>query len=118
MRQRRWIELFSDYDCEIHYHPGKVNVVADAFCRKERVKLRRVDKILAAQGDVRTIIMDETHASRYLVHPGANKTYYDLADMHWWLCMKKDVATYVSNCLTCSKVKAKTLKTFGFVSTA
>ncbi|GJY15583.1 putative reverse transcriptase domain-containing protein [Tanacetum coccineum] len=61
------------------------------------------DKILAAQGDVRTIIMDDTHASRYLVHPGANKTYYDLGDMHWWLCMKKDVATYVSNCLTCSK---------------
>ncbi|GKB19831.1 putative reverse transcriptase domain-containing protein [Tanacetum coccineum] len=54
------------------------------------------DKILVAQGDVRTIIMDETHASRYLVHPGADKTYYDLGDMHWWLCMKKDVATYVA----------------------
>ncbi|GJY04514.1 hypothetical protein Tco_0370454, partial [Tanacetum coccineum] len=33
----RWIELFSDYDCEIHYHPGKANVVADALSRKERV---------------------------------------------------------------------------------
>ncbi|GKF64158.1 reverse transcriptase domain-containing protein, partial [Tanacetum coccineum] len=42
MHQRRWIELFSDYDCEIRYHPGKANVVADAFSRKERVKLRRV----------------------------------------------------------------------------
>nr|GEV57263.1 putative reverse transcriptase domain, aspartic peptidase domain protein [Tanacetum cinerariifolium] len=61
MRQRRWIELFSEYDSEIHYYPGKVNVVADAFSRKERVKPRRVramymtirlsimDKILAAQ---------------------------------------------------------------------
>ncbi|GJX28027.1 putative reverse transcriptase domain-containing protein [Tanacetum coccineum] len=39
-------------------------------------------------------IMDETHASRYLVHQGADKTYYDLGDMHWWPCMKKDVATY------------------------
>ncbi|GJW14276.1 putative reverse transcriptase domain-containing protein [Tanacetum coccineum] len=58
-------------------------------------------------------IIDETHASRYLVHPGADKTYYDLGDMHWWPCMKKDVATYVSNCLTCSKVKAETSKTFG-----
>ncbi|GJY26123.1 putative reverse transcriptase domain-containing protein [Tanacetum coccineum] len=61
MRQRHWIELFSDYDCEIHYHPGKANVVADALSRKERVKPKRVtymnmilhssikDKLLAAQ---------------------------------------------------------------------
>nr|GEY05834.1 putative reverse transcriptase domain-containing protein [Tanacetum cinerariifolium] len=42
MRQRRWIELFSDYDCEICYHLGKANVVADALSRKERVKPKRV----------------------------------------------------------------------------
>ncbi|GJU90959.1 putative reverse transcriptase domain-containing protein [Tanacetum coccineum] len=42
MRQRRWIELFSDYECEIRYHPGKANVVADALSSKERVKPRRV----------------------------------------------------------------------------
>nr|GEV42149.1 putative reverse transcriptase domain-containing protein [Tanacetum cinerariifolium] len=42
MRQRRWIELFSDYDCEIRYHPDKANVVADALSRKEIVKPKRV----------------------------------------------------------------------------
>ncbi|GKD68498.1 putative reverse transcriptase domain-containing protein [Tanacetum coccineum] len=64
MRQRRWLELFSDYECEIKYHSGKANVVADALSRKERVKPRRVRAmavtiqsevkglILAAQGEV------------------------------------------------------------------
>ncbi|GJV15127.1 hypothetical protein Tco_1360450 [Tanacetum coccineum] len=42
MRQRRWIELFSDYDCAIRYHPGKANIVADTLSRKERVKPKRV----------------------------------------------------------------------------
>ncbi|GJT40864.1 putative reverse transcriptase domain-containing protein [Tanacetum coccineum] len=63
IRQRRWIELFSDYDCKIRYHPDKANVVADALSRKERVKPKRVksinmtlqssikDRILAAQNE-------------------------------------------------------------------
>ncbi|GJZ95395.1 reverse transcriptase domain-containing protein [Tanacetum coccineum] len=38
MRQRRWLELLADYDCEIRYHPGKENVIADALSRKERIK--------------------------------------------------------------------------------
>ena len=42
MRQRRWLELLSDYDCEIRYHPGKANVVADDLSRKERPKPLRV----------------------------------------------------------------------------
>ncbi|GJT23941.1 putative reverse transcriptase domain-containing protein [Tanacetum coccineum] len=138
---------------------GKVNVVADALSRKERVKLKRVwamamtihsgvkGIILAAQGEVfnqgnvfaerlhgldqqmerkgdrslyfmdriwvplvggvRTVIVDEAHKSRYFVHPGADKMYYDLQDMYWWPGMKRDIATYVSECLTCAKVKAE-----------
>ncbi|GJZ47389.1 putative reverse transcriptase domain-containing protein [Tanacetum coccineum] len=46
LRQRRWIELLSDYDCEIRYHPGKVNVMADALSRKERNKPLRVRALM------------------------------------------------------------------------
>ncbi|GKF61011.1 hypothetical protein Tco_0181065, partial [Tanacetum coccineum] len=42
MRQRRWLELLANYDCEIRYHPGKANVVADALSQKERIKPLRV----------------------------------------------------------------------------
>ncbi|GKD37729.1 putative reverse transcriptase domain-containing protein [Tanacetum coccineum] len=93
MCQHRWIELFSDYDCEIHYHLGKANVVADA--------------LVPLKGDVRTMIMDATHKSKYSVHPGADKMYYDLRDRYWWSGMKKDIVVYVSRCLTCLKVKAE-----------
>ncbi|GJR29567.1 hypothetical protein Tco_1105799 [Tanacetum coccineum] len=91
MRQRRWIELFSNYDCEIRYHPGKVNVVADALSRKkgldEMIEQRSngtlyyLDRIwVPLKGDVRTLIMDEAYKSKYFVHPRADKMYYDLRD--------------------------------------
>ncbi|GKF22833.1 hypothetical protein Tco_0075155 [Tanacetum coccineum] len=44
MRQRRWLELLADYDCEIRYHPGKANIVADALIQKERIKPLRHSK--------------------------------------------------------------------------
>ncbi|GKF75365.1 putative reverse transcriptase domain-containing protein, partial [Tanacetum coccineum] len=46
MRQHRWLELLSDYDCEIRYHPGKTNVVVDALSRKERIKPLRVPSLV------------------------------------------------------------------------
>ncbi|GKA27231.1 putative reverse transcriptase domain-containing protein [Tanacetum coccineum] len=59
------------------------------------------------KGEVRTLIMDEAHKLKYSVHPGADKMYYDLRDRYWWPRMKKDIAEYVSKCLTCLKVKAE-----------
>ncbi|GKG48190.1 hypothetical protein Tco_0510075, partial [Tanacetum coccineum] len=59
MRQRIWIKLLSDYDCEIRYHPGKVNVVADALSRKERIKPLRVrDLVMTFHNNLPKQILD------------------------------------------------------------
>ncbi|GJT97186.1 putative reverse transcriptase domain-containing protein [Tanacetum coccineum] len=117
--------------------PSKANVVANALSKKERVKPRRVramsmtiqsgvkDKILTAQSEASKVENAPTEMLHGLYQQmekkedgGADKTYYDLIDMYWWPCIKKGIATYVSDCLTCSKVKAETSKTFGFVAIA
>ncbi|GJY35111.1 putative reverse transcriptase domain-containing protein [Tanacetum coccineum] len=125
MRQRRWLELLADYDCEIPYHPRKANVVADALSRKERIKplrvrslvmtihpklpsqilkaqtealkeenikgenLRGMDKVFEIRpdgtcciknrswlplfGNLRDLIMHESHKSKYSIHPECRK---------------------------------------------
>ncbi|GJR56034.1 putative reverse transcriptase domain-containing protein [Tanacetum coccineum] len=52
MRQRHWLELLSDYDCDIHYRPGKANVVADALSHKERIKPLRVRALVMTIGGI------------------------------------------------------------------
>nr|GEY39196.1 putative reverse transcriptase domain-containing protein [Tanacetum cinerariifolium] len=165
MRQRRWLELLSDYDCDIRYHPRKANVVADALSHKERIEPLRVralvmtigldipKQILEAQiealkpenlenedvggmirkdipkeklepradgtlclncrswlpyyGDLRSVIIHESHKSKYSVHPGSDKMYQYMKKLYWWPYMKANIATYVSKCLTCVRVKAE-----------
>nr|GEV66143.1 reverse transcriptase domain-containing protein [Tanacetum cinerariifolium] len=154
MRQRRWLELLSDYDCDIRYHPRKANVVTDALNREERDKPLRVralvmtislnlpKQILEAQievlkpenlkkedvggmirmdipkerlelradgtlclngkswlpcyGDLRSVIMHESHKSKYSIYPGSEKMYQNVKKLYWWPNMKADIATYVS----------------------
>ncbi|GJS33451.1 putative reverse transcriptase domain-containing protein [Tanacetum coccineum] len=118
MRQRRWLELLSDYDCEIRYHPRKANVILEAQveARKEEnygtedlygmiKKLeQRADGTLClngrswipCRGKLRELIMHESHKSKYLVHPGSDKMYQDLKKLYWWSNMKAEIVTYLT----------------------
>ncbi|GJW33209.1 putative reverse transcriptase domain-containing protein [Tanacetum coccineum] len=58
-------------------------------------------------GDVRMVILNEAHKSRYSMHSRVDKMYHHLRDMYWWPEMKRDIAIYVSKCMTYAKLKAE-----------
>ncbi|GKA94330.1 putative reverse transcriptase domain-containing protein [Tanacetum coccineum] len=66
-------------------------------------------------GDLRTLIMHESHKSKYSIHPGSDKMYQDSKKLYWWPNMKAEIATYVSKCLTYAKVKAEYQKPSGLL---
>ncbi|GJX33692.1 putative reverse transcriptase domain-containing protein [Tanacetum coccineum] len=70
---------------------------------------------LPCYGDLRTLIMHESHNSKYFVHPGSNKMYQDMKLLYWWPNMKTDIATYVSKCFTCLKLKVEHQKPSGLL---
>nr|GEW78871.1 hypothetical protein [Tanacetum cinerariifolium] len=73
---------------------------------------------LSCYGDLRTLIMHESHKSKYSVHPGSDKMYQDMKLLYWSPNMKADIATYVSKCLTYLKVKAEHQKPSGLLVTS
>ncbi|GKA04223.1 putative nucleotidyltransferase, ribonuclease H [Tanacetum coccineum] len=167
MRQRCWLELLTDYDCEIRYHPEKGNVVADALSQKKQIKplrvrslvmtihpklpsqilqtqtealkeenikaknLRGMDKAFEIRhdgtcciknqswlplfGNLRDLIMHESHKLKYSIHSGFDKMYQDLKKLYWWPKLKAIIAEYVGKCLTCSRVKAECHKPSGLI---
>ncbi|GJW72481.1 putative reverse transcriptase domain-containing protein [Tanacetum coccineum] len=66
-------------------------------------------------GDLRALIMHESHKSKYSIYPGSDKMYQDLKKLYWWPNMKVEIATYVSKCLTCAKVKIEYQKLSGLL---
>ncbi|KAD2393961.1 hypothetical protein E3N88_40938 [Mikania micrantha] len=87
--------LKKDLDCGVEKH---LETKPDGLVYfKDRIWIPAVDEL-------RKLIFDEAHKTKYSVHPGADKMYQDLRAFYWWPGMKKDIAEYVGRCLTCAKI--------------
>ncbi|GJR98590.1 putative reverse transcriptase domain-containing protein [Tanacetum coccineum] len=88
MRQRRWLELLSDYDCELRYHPGKANVVADALSRKNRPKPLRVRALVMTIGlNLPARILNaqvEARKEENFRTEDLHDVTKDLKKLYWW----------------------------------
>ncbi|GJS64620.1 putative reverse transcriptase domain-containing protein [Tanacetum coccineum] len=76
---------------------------------------RKVKSWLPYYGDLRILNMHESHKSKYSIHPGSDKMYQDMKQLYWWPNMRANIATHVSKCSTCLKVKAEQQKPFGWL---
>jgi hypothetical protein len=77
MRQRRWLELFKDYDLEVHYHPGKANVVGDALSRKSQCNCVMMDSRINTLSDELSKMKIEVIPSGTLSHISVEPTLQD-----------------------------------------
>ncbi|GKA81308.1 putative reverse transcriptase domain-containing protein [Tanacetum coccineum] len=66
-------------------------------------------------GDLRALIMHESHKLKYYIHHGSDKMYHYLKKLYWWPNMKAEIATYINKCLMCARVKAEYQKSSGLV---
>nr|GFB91395.1 reverse transcriptase domain-containing protein [Tanacetum cinerariifolium] len=127
---RSWLPCYGDLKTVIMHeshkskysiHPGSDEIYQDMkklYCLpniKADIVTYVSKSCLPCYGDLRTVIMHESHKSKYSIHLGSDKMYQDMKKLYWWSNMKANIATYVSKCLTCAKVKAEHQKPSGLL---